>query len=121
MAEMEKGLDVLDKAYIAGAQAGPARNMTVTQLAILTYIRKETPVPLKEVADALKVKKPLVSRAMDRFEEQGLAKRHPDPHDRRSVQLGLTHRGRQFLVRAAKNFVRVEQADDPEVVHEDPA
>ena len=43
------------------------------------------------------VSKPAITRSLDRLTELGLAKRGPDPRDRRSVLVQRTRRGTDFL------------------------
>ena len=85
------------KLIVAAARAGTARNMTVTQLAILAYLENVQTKRLGELSDSLKLDKSLVSRAMDRFEELGFARRYYDAEDRRAVIVGLTYKGRMWI------------------------
>jgi DNA-binding MarR family transcriptional regulator len=43
------------------------------------------------------VSKPAITRSLDRLAELGLAKRAPDPRDRRSVLVTRTRRGNDLL------------------------
>lgn len=64
---------------------------------------------VRGLAARLEVSKPAITRSLDRLEELGLARRAPDPRDRRSVLVTRTRKGndlladlRGYLVAAAK-------------------
>lgn len=64
---------------------------------------------VRGLAARLEVSKPAITRSLDRLEELGLARRAPDPRDRRSVLVTRTRKGndlltdlRSLLVTAAK-------------------
>jgi DNA-binding MarR family transcriptional regulator len=52
---------------------------------------------VRGLAARLEVSKPAITRSLDRLAELGLAKRAPDPRDRRSVLVTRTRRGNDFL------------------------
>jgi DNA-binding MarR family transcriptional regulator len=51
------------------------------------------------LADLLGVDAPTVTRKIQQLEHDGLVVRHPDPHDRRATQIGLSPTGRRTLER----------------------
>jgi DNA-binding MarR family transcriptional regulator len=75
-----------------------ARDLSTRQLAVMTTLALEPDLnTVRGLAIHLRISKPAVTRALDRLEEEGLAKRRPDPADRRSVLLAILPAGRAFL------------------------
>ena len=52
---------------------------------------------VRGLAARLEVSKPAITRSLDRLEELGLARRAPDPRDRRSVLVTRTRKGNDLL------------------------
>ncbi|MBN8889913.1 MAG: transcriptional regulator [Acetobacteraceae bacterium SCN 69-10] len=52
---------------------------------------------VRGLAARLEVSKPAITRSLDRLEELGLARRGPDPRDRRSVLVQRTRKGNDLL------------------------
>jgi DNA-binding MarR family transcriptional regulator len=52
---------------------------------------------VRGLAADLKVSKSVITRALDKLTELGLAQRKPDPKDRRSVLVGRTEAGRNLM------------------------
>lgn len=74
------------------------RDLSTRQLGILTTLAVEPELnTVRGLAIHLRISKPAVTRALNRLEEEGLAKRRPDPTDRRSVLLAILPAGRAFL------------------------
>ncbi len=63
---------------------------------LITYL-EDGPHTVRGLAARLEVSKPAITRSLDRLAELGLAKRAPDPRDRRSVLVTRTRRGNDFL------------------------
>jgi DNA-binding MarR family transcriptional regulator len=63
---------------------------------LIAYI-EDGPHTVRGLAARLAVSKPAITRSLDRLTELGLAKRGPDPRDRRSVLVQRTRRGTDFL------------------------
>ncbi len=86
-------------------------DLNVRQSAILLRVALE-PVPhtVRGLAEALKLGKPAVSRALDALEGLGLAARLPDQSDRRSVLVQVTARGRIVLAGLGDRVVACERA-----------
>lgn len=59
-------------------------------------VENAEPYTVRGMAEAVGVQKPVVTRAVDRLEREGLARRRPDPADRRSVLLVATGQGRKL-------------------------
>jgi DNA-binding MarR family transcriptional regulator len=73
-------------------------DLTARQLAVLLVCcLDDAPHTVRGLAQRLTVAKPAITRATDRLEEFGLAKRQSDPRDRRSVLLVATPLGRDFV------------------------
>lgn len=53
---------------------------------------------VRDLAARLDVSKPAITRSLDRLEELGLARRGPDPRDRRSVLVLRTRKGQDLLI-----------------------
>jgi DNA-binding MarR family transcriptional regulator len=51
-----------------------------------------------------------MTNRIDRLAERGLVERHPDPHDRRRVQVRLTHSGRAKVDAALDDLLGQEHA-----------
>ena len=63
---------------------------------LITYL-EDGPHTVRGLAARLEVSKPAITRSLDRLAELGLAKRAPDPRDRRSVLVTRTRRGNDYL------------------------
>src|SRR5579864_9770448 len=76
--------------------AGP--DLSARQLAIvLTVYLTEPPHTVRGLAALLKVSKPAITRALDRLDILGLARRKRDEQDRRNVLVQRTVKGAVFL------------------------
>jgi DNA-binding MarR family transcriptional regulator len=78
-----------------GADDGPA--MTATQRIALVELGEDGPLRLGDLADRMGASAPTATRAVDALEALGLAKRDPEPHDRRALSIHLTDRGRTLF------------------------
>ncbi len=75
-------------------------DLTTRQLALLMHVALlPGPHTVRGLAEALKVSKPAVTRALDRLGAAGFLERQRDSMDRRSVIVSLTEEGRAFLAR----------------------
>lgn len=75
-----------------------APDLTARQLAVLlTVYLSEGRHTVRGLAQVLNVRRPVITRALDRFEELGLAARLPDPLDKRSILVGRTDKGAALL------------------------
>lgn len=83
---------------VLGLVRADERDLTARQLAIFLICHLEPePQTVRSLAARLRVAKPAISRALDRLETTGLARRVPDPRDRRSVLVAHTSRGRAYM------------------------
>ena len=77
---------------------GRGHDLTARQLAILLCIyMTDPPHTVRALARDLKLKKPAITRALDKLEELGLARRKDDPDDARSILVQRTVRGSVYL------------------------
>jgi DNA-binding MarR family transcriptional regulator len=75
-------------------------DLTARQLAVLLIVYlEEGPHTVRGLAKRLDVAKPAVSRALDRLEQFELTERLADPRDRRSVNVGRTRAGKDYMER----------------------
>ena len=82
-------------------------DLTARQLAImLTVYLSPPPHTVRNLAAALKVSKPAVSRALHLLERLGLARRKRDDADRRSVLVQRTIKGSVYLSELAEIIAR---------------
>jgi len=75
---------------------GPDLSARQFGVLLITYL-EDGPHTVRGLAARLEVSKPAITRSLDRLAELGLAKRAPDPRDRRSVLVTRTRRGNDFL------------------------
>lgn len=94
-------------------------DLTARQLGVfLTCYLQERPHTVRGLAAEMGVSKPAITRALDRLGELGLAKRAPDPRDRRSVLVARARHGndlladlRQYLTAAAQDASKQKSKD----------
>ncbi len=73
-------------------------DLSVRQMAVLLSIHlSEKPVTVRGLAADLMISKPAVTRAVDRLEQLGFARRQPDASDKRSILIERSVRGSVFL------------------------
>jgi len=76
------------------------------QLSALSVIVFGGPVSLNDLARAEQVRPPTMSRIVDGLEAAGLARRGPNPEDRRAVTIEATSKGTSILQKGRKLRVR---------------
>lgn len=74
--------------------------LTAPQLAILAAIRQLQPVTAGRIAREVHLGQPTVTGVLNRLEKRGLIERVRGDHDRRSVNVSLTHQGEQISANA---------------------
>jgi DNA-binding MarR family transcriptional regulator len=67
-----------------------------TQALALKELARHSPMPMRDLARALRCDPSNVTGVTDRMEARGLVVRQPDPRDRRVKTLALTPAGRQL-------------------------
>lgn len=88
-------------------------DLNARQAAILLRVSLEPgPHTVRGIAEALKLGKPAVSRALDALGGYGLAVRLPDETDRRSITVQATARGLAMLASLADRVVACERSRD---------
>ena len=75
---------------------GPDLSARQLSVFLIAYI-EDGQHTVRGMAARLNVSKPAITRSLDRLTELGLAKRSPDPRDRRSVLVTRTRKGGDFL------------------------
>jgi len=92
-----KALKLWHRTTLACVQAdGPDLNQR--QLAMLLVIYLEAPPHgVRQLADRLRVTKPVITRALDHLGKLGFVDRRRDPTDRRNVIISRTVAGARFL------------------------
>ena len=74
------------------------RDLSARQLGVfLTCYLEDEPQTVRGLAARLNVSRPAITRALDRLEDAGLARRKTDPQDHRSVLVAHTQDGQAFL------------------------
>ncbi len=72
-------------------------DLTVPQIEIIRFvIESKLPVPMKMVADHLKITPPSATAIVDELVRKGLIKRIPSPIDRRVICIALTPKAAKF-------------------------
>lgn len=82
-----------------GHDLAEAEGTTPTIAKALAHLSPERPVPMRELAGALRCDTSYVTSVVDGMEEQGLARRAPHPTDRRIKVVELTDRGAEVAAR----------------------
>ena len=80
---------------------GDAEEITAAQLRTLAQLASVASLTVGSIASGLKISYPAASKAVDRLVERGLAARHRDNSDARSIRVSLTERGRELVGRVA--------------------
>lgn len=83
------------------ARIGDARlkelGFATAQLPVLTALRDGAALSQTELARWAKVEQPTMAQLLARMERDGIIRRDPDPHDRRSSLVSLTDQARARL------------------------
>jgi DNA-binding MarR family transcriptional regulator len=88
-----------------------APDLTARQQAVLFCVYLVPPPhTVRGLARELKLRKPAVTRALDRLEETGLVRRRTDPEDKRSVLVQRTVKGSVYLSEFGDLILRAARA-----------
>ena len=90
----------LQKQLNAALAQHPEMPVTLPQLMLLNLAHQHGPYRLTALAEKIEVKPSAVTVMVDRLEKRGLARRVPDPGDRRAVLVEVTDAGREALRKA---------------------
>lgn len=74
-------------------------DLNMRQMAVLAYVARRPRQSTGQIAEAVGINKPAVTRALDRLDQDGLADRVLDLQDRRKVVVTATTKGVQLLAR----------------------
>ncbi|WP_375503263.1 MarR family winged helix-turn-helix transcriptional regulator [uncultured Jatrophihabitans sp.] len=80
-----------------------------SQSRALRVLGRHGPIRLNELSDQLHIAPRSATEVVDALEERGLARRSPDPHDRRAVLVDTTDEGTRVL--GALREARTAQAE----------
>lgn len=84
--------------------------ISVAQCYALRAIAENPRITMNRLADALSLTVSTITRIVDQLVEKGLARRIPDPQDRRVCRAELTPRGRALLQRIERELLERERA-----------
>lgn len=87
-------LDLADRIRAHSESVSVGFDLSVPQATALLSL--ERPIPMNELATALRCDASNVTGIVDRLEDRGLVERHMDQADRRVKQLVLTQAGREL-------------------------
>lgn len=87
-----------------------AHDLSSRQLGVMliSYL-SDGPHTVRGLAAKLNVSKPAITRALDRLADHDLARRKPDPSDRRSVLVQRTPKGNAFMRELRNTIIAAEQ------------
>lgn len=106
-----QALDMWRRAIVSSVRI-KALDLTARQMALLlTVYLTPPPHTVRGLAEALKVSKPAITRAVTRLSELGMMRRKPDEADRRSVLIHRTVKGSVFLREFGELIVAAASAD----------
>lgn len=92
-----QSLELWRHALVASVR-GDSPDLSARQMALmLSVYLGEGPHTVRGLAQALRISKPAISRALDRLGELGYVRRQRDDLDRRNVLVQRTTNGAQFL------------------------
>ncbi len=89
-------------AVAARSLAGLPEEVSLPQYRTLVILAGRGPQPVIDLADALGVAPPTVTRMCDRLVAKGLVRRRTGRHDRRVVLVSLTPAGRQLVAEVTR-------------------
>lgn len=109
-----QALELWRIATVAGVRR-EAPDLTARQMAVmLTVYLTPPPHTVRGLADGLQVKKPAITRALDRLGELGLAKRKIDNSDRRNILVQRTVKGSVYLRDLADTIAEAARSLTPD-------
>ncbi|MCA3277834.1 MAG: MarR family transcriptional regulator [Roseomonas sp.] len=87
-----------------------AHDLSSRQLGVMliSYL-SDGPHTVRGLAAKLNVSKPAITRALDRLGDHDLARRKPDPSDRRSVLVQRTPKGNAFMRELRNTILAADQ------------
>jgi DNA-binding MarR family transcriptional regulator len=77
----------------------PDSSVSLSALGMLSTLHRLGPMPAARLAKAERLRPQSLSRLIAQMDDEGLIKRRPDEHDRRTLILEITPAGRQALSR----------------------
>jgi DNA-binding MarR family transcriptional regulator len=103
----------LERAASFVLRLAPPGELSLTAAGTLATLSRLGPYRLSVLATAERVSQPSMTALVARLERRGLVSRHPEPEDRRVVNVAITDEGRQVLAerRQARAAVLAELLD----------
>jgi DNA-binding MarR family transcriptional regulator len=90
------------------AEALQSLGLTTALFGVLNVLAAREGAIQQELGSAMGIDPSTMVSLIDRLESTGLAKRRPDPRDRRARQVSITPKGRRLLERARKKALESE-------------
>jgi MarR family transcriptional regulator, lower aerobic nicotinate degradation pathway regulator len=90
------------------AEALQSMGLTPALFGVLNLLAMRDKAIQQELGSAMGIDPSTMVTLIDQLEGAGLAKRRPDPRDRRARQVSITPRGRRILERARKTAAAAE-------------
>jgi DNA-binding MarR family transcriptional regulator len=90
------------------ALLGPSA-VRISEVTVLIAIEQNPGIRQGEIADVLMIKWPNMTKLVRTLEDRGLVERHVPRHDRRSVVLRTTDKGREAIALAADAMYRADR------------
>lgn len=87
---------------------GPSM-VKISEITVLIAIEENPGIRQGEIADLLKIKWPKMTKLVRELEDRDLVDRHVPQHDRRSVVLRLTEKGRAAIAQSAPAMIAADR------------
>ena len=84
----------------------PLLGLASAQLPVLAMLADGQRLTQKQLAEAAEIEQPTMAQLLARMERDGLIRRTPNPHDKRSTLIALTPRAQQALPAAREHLAR---------------
>ena len=98
-------LRMLRRELIKTTLAGVESDINLPHFEIMRVLREEGTLHVAEIGEKLQIAKAQMTHLIDRLVELGLVARQMCDTDRRTLNIGLTERGRQFMEEHEANLV----------------
>jgi len=98
----ELGGILASRRLVAALSVDADAGLTPTKLRALGALGEHGPLRVSELADRMSIEETTGTRLADRLEAAGLARREPDPNDRRAITIVLTRAGERLASEMAQ-------------------
>lgn len=89
-------------------ELGPSE-VRISEITVMIAIEENPGIRQGEIADLLKIKWPKMTRLVRELEDRDLVDRHVPRHDRRSVVLRLTEKGRTVVAQSVPAMIAADR------------